>query len=150
MRATHAYTMNGRINIELVGQPEAVEAEISRLVHLLDAERRYAIMLWRIPASIPFEKVKLKDIQEYAQAAGSSQRMVAEIRDAGGRQLALGRPDPTEGEALEEVPWDGHVYTVPPSEVLTADDVSDIFIQYYRSGGAPAGVEQRAFQRKPD
>jgi hypothetical protein len=71
MIATHALTMNGRINGELKSRGMPVEDEIRRLVLLLDGTGRYCLSLWALPPGLPLDDVDHQAWpQEYIQAAG--------------------------------------------------------------------------------
>jgi hypothetical protein len=100
-----------------------------------------------MPSSgLRFDQIDLRAWpKEYVQAAGSSARMMAEIRriEAGEpKHYALGRQvDGQHGHAVIE--WDGYLTTVRTNEVLNVDQVGDLFVAFYETGELPASVTCR-------
>jgi hypothetical protein len=147
---THAITIDGHTSMEAAPYDSTVEAAIERAVRMLDGGRHFAVSLWALPPGTPIDLVKHDEWpQEYIQAAGEDgQRLTAEVRqrdDAGGyEQFVIGR-SATSSEALTEtISWSGGSSAVTPSEVLTTDEVVELFLAYYHSGTVPP-----AFSRRP-
>ncbi len=148
---THAITIDGHTSMEAAAYDSTVEAAIERAVRMLDSERHFAVSLWALPPDTPIDLVKRDEWpQEYVQAAGEDgQRLTAEVRErdgAGGyEQFVIGRSGASSDEALTEtISWSGASSDVAPSEVLTVDEVVELFIAYYHSGTVPP-----AFSRRP-
>jgi hypothetical protein len=147
---THAITIDGHTSMEAAPYDSTVEASIERAVRMLDGGRHFAVSLWALPPDTPIDLVKHDEWpQEYIQAAGEDgERLTAELRqrdEAGGyEQWVIGRSD-TDAEALTEtISWSGGSSTVTPGEVLTTDEVVDLFLAYYHTGTVPP-----AFSRRP-
>ena len=147
---THAITIDGHTSMEAAPYDSTVEASIKRAVRMLDGGRHFAVSLWALPPDTPIDLVKHDEWpQEYIQAAGEDgERLTAELRqrdEAGGyEQWVIGRSD-TDAEALTEtISWSGGSSTVTPGEVLTTDEVVDLFLAYYHTGTVPP-----AFSRRP-
>ena len=82
VKATHAYTINGRTSLQLKGSAEKQEAELRRLVHVLDGVKRCSLSLWVIPDGKDFDDVDVNSYpQEYVQTAGGGDRRTVEIRE---------------------------------------------------------------------
>jgi hypothetical protein len=96
VKATHAYTINGRTSLQLKGSAEKQEAELRRLVHVRDGVKRYSLSLWVIPDGKDFDDVD--------------------------------------------------VTTVASNEVLAADEVADVFVNYFRTGSVPDRYSLREIQ----
>lgn len=143
--ATHALTMNGRINTELKDPDDSPEVVIRKRLASLDGQRRFALMLWPLPNGVPFAEVDVvSGPEEYIQAAGSRERMTVEVRriEAGQpRQFVVGRDVTSRGDSehqAEVIKWDGEIETiVRPSEVFSADQAADLFVSYYGTGWVP-------------
>jgi hypothetical protein len=150
VKATHAYTINGRTSLQLKGSEGSQEAELRRLVHFLDGVKRCSLSLWAIPDGKEFDDVDVNTYpQEYVQAAGGGDRMTAEIReirDGQPHQWVIGRLG--EDDAGQEViEWDDGISTpVASNEVLGADEVADLFVNYYKTGTVPTSYSLREIQ----
>ena len=103
-----------------------------------------------LPPGTPIDLVKRDEWpQEYIQAAGEDgRRLTAELRqrdEAGGyEQFVIGRSETNSEAPTETISWSGGSSAVTPSEVLTTDEVVDLFVAYYHTGTAPP-----AFSRRP-
>jgi hypothetical protein len=152
-----AVTINGDTSFEL--KPRWGEEEMLKLLGRLDGVERYSIVVSKLSAGVPFDRVDMdRDAQEYIQCAGSFDgRLTAEVRevvDGAAHQYVIGRPpeppaDPAAeppadpGDADEIVPWGGHEAHVRPNEVLNGREVSDLFLSYYRTGEIPSSYTRR-------
>jgi hypothetical protein len=148
--ATHAITIDGRTSMEATPYDSTVEATIERAVRMIDGDRHFAASVWALPPGTPLDLVKPSEWpQEYIQAAGEDPgRLTAEVRqrdETGGyEQFVIGRPGANSEAPTETISWSGGHSTVTPSEVLTADEVVELFLAYYRTGAVPS-----AFTRRP-
>jgi hypothetical protein len=83
------------------------------------------------------------------QAAGSAEGMVVEVRresSRGDEQLVIGRPrehDQPEEDPLVEIPWSTYTANVYQSEVFDADEATQLFHEYFRSGSTPSRYRLR-------
>jgi hypothetical protein len=148
---THAVTIDNHTSMELEAFDSTIEDTIKRLVGLVDGDRHFSISLWRLPEDRPFDRIDMSQWpQEYVQTAGTGpDRLTAEIRQAtpdgsGHEQFVLGRPGGGSEEPTETISWDASSTSVRPSEVLTADEVTDLFIYYYQTGAVPEQFARRA------
>lgn len=148
--ASYAITIDGRTSMEAAASDSTVEATIERAVRMIDGDRHFAVSLWALPPGTPIDLVNRDEWpQEYIQAAGEDRgRLTAEVRrrdDAGGyEQFVIGRPGATSEAPTETLSWPGGHSTVTPNEVLTADEVVDLFTAYYSTGDVPP-----VFSRRP-
>lgn len=147
---THAVTMNGRIH-GAVKDPDLSPREvIGERLALLDGVVRCSLSLWRLPESVPFDRVDLAAWpQEYVQAAGSADGMTVEVRrlgEPGRRHYVVGRAvRDASGPPLEVViPWNGFEARVYSSEVFSAAEAAEVFAQYYDTGQVPDTLRLRA------
>jgi hypothetical protein len=145
----HALTTNGRISDELKGRGDP-EEELRRRLKLLDGDERFSLSLWRLPDSIPFDKVDLEAWpQYYIQAAGSADRMIVEVRseaDGVARQFAVGRKssDVNHGSAAKEkIVWNGQDHAAVLNEIFSAAEAADLFVNYYKNGQVPESYSLR-------
>ncbi len=104
------------------------------------------MMLWGLPPGVPFDRVDLRSFPtEYIQCAGgASDRFVCEVREGSaeaGMQYVLGRIGEPPGE--EVVSWDGFELNVYANEVLNIDEVTQLFVEYFRSGLTPSYFARR-------
>jgi hypothetical protein len=149
---THAITMNGNIHGQLnPWEPDTPEDEIARLLRLVDGTHRYSFSLWALPPNKPFDRINFrKNPQEYIQTAGAPHRMTVEVReivDGKPRQQVLGRPVDDPLTLTEDVvAWDGVKTPVKSNEVLTVDEVIEMFVHYYRSADAPPWCSRRLLE----
>lgn len=149
--ATHALTMNGRINGELKDPDDSPEGVIRKRLSSLDGRRRFSLMLWALPHGVAFDDVDIVNgPDEYIQTAGSRERMTIEIRriEANGpRQYVVGRSLPSRDDdepAAELIEWDGGIQTiVHPSEVFCAHEAAELFVSYYATGWIPESYALR-------
>jgi hypothetical protein len=148
MTPAFAVTMNGRTSFEL--KPQSAEQEIVELAGRLDGVDRFSMILWRLPDGVPFVEVDVNDYpHEYMQCAGDfNDRMTCEIREAADDELhqyVLGRSadETDDAEADQIVPWNDHVAKVRPNEVLSGDEVAELFVHYYRTGTEAPGYSRR-------
>jgi len=147
--ASHAITIDGRTSMEAAAYDSTVEATIERAVRMIDGDRHFAVSLWALPPGTPVDLVNRDEWpQEYIQAAGEDQRrLTVEVRrrdDAGGyEQFVVGRPRATPEAPTETISWPGGNSAVTPGEVLTADEVVDLFTAYYGTGAVPAEFSHR-------
>jgi hypothetical protein len=146
MNVTHGISMNGRIHGELKNPDLSPQLEVRRLVSLLDGSHRYSIVLWALPPGVPFDRVNHKSWPvEYIQAAGSSDRMLVEVRhlvDGAPQQTVVGRRNESPGE-LGVVVWDQFRTEVWANELFTADEAGDLFAAYYATGSVPRSYALR-------
>jgi hypothetical protein len=144
---THAVTMNGRTSFELKGHAgSSPEEEMIELLGKLDGVQRYSMIVWALPADRPFDRVDLRSFPtKYIQCAGGAAGgFICEVREGtaeAGTQCALGRAEVSAGE--EVVTWNGCSSTVPANEVLSVDEVGELFVEYFRSGSSPSSYARR-------
>ena len=146
-------TLSGTISFELIDPDrETCEVEVGRYLRRLDGIDIFSVVLWKIPAGKEFSDVDLRKYpKEYIQAAGSRDRMAAEIRrqrpDGSAQQLAIGRASDG-GHFLQDeiVPWSTHQVLVQKNEVLDVEEVVDLFAHYYRDGDVPSTYSLREFE----
>jgi hypothetical protein len=148
---THAVTIDNHTSIEFESFDSTVEDAIESLVGLVDGDRHFAISLWRLPDDRPFDRIDMSQWpQEYLQTAGAGpDRLTAEIRLAtpdgsGHDQFVIGRPGGGSEERTETISWEGFSTSVRPSEVLTANEVAALFIDYYQTGTVREQFTRRA------
>ena len=138
--------MNGRIHGELKNPDLPPDAEIRRLVKLLDGSYRYSLILWALPPGVAFDRVNFKAWPvEYIQAAGSLDRMTVEVRqvvDDVPRQCVVGRPGVPPG-GQEIVEWNESTTSVMANELFRADEAGDLFVAYYATGSVPGNYRLR-------
>jgi hypothetical protein len=128
-----------------------VEDELVRLLGRLNGTDRYSFLIWKLPEGKSLLDVGTEDQARkvYMQCAGDfNGRMTCEIResvDGEKHQYVLGRAaDATDdAEADQLVPWNDHVVQVRPNEVLSGDEVADLFVHYYRTGTSAPGYNRR-------
>lgn len=149
--AAYAVTVNGRLSMELKSSPSrSIDAELHRMLSLLDGELRFAFLLWRLPDGVSLERFNLKTgPTEYLQCAGGfSGRFVCETRwtDPEGitRHESIGRGEAEVGDAqYEKVRWSTFETTVRSSEVLSLDEIIELFDSYLAVGEIPASYRTR-------
>lgn len=142
--------MNGRISTELKPRPgRTVEEELIARLHLLDGADRFALLLWRLPAGVPFDQFDLDSgPTDYIQCAGGlAGRFTCEIRtmasDGSPRQEVIGRPLGEQDLESETVRWGERQTTVRENEVLRLSDLEELFTAYLSDGEIPGGYERR-------
>lgn len=152
MIPTHAWSMNGpERNTELQPWDGRPEDEIRRLVGRLNGTDRYAFLIWKMPEGKGLFDVGPEDDARdvYMQCAGDfNGRLTCEIRelvDGEPHQYVLGRAAEAadDAEADQVVPWNDHVAKVRPNEVLSGDEVAELFVHYYRTGTSAPGYGRR-------
>jgi hypothetical protein len=154
MIPTHAWSMNGgKSDTELQAWDDRPEDEIRRLLGRLNKTDRYSFLLWRLPADRGLGELTQEEYNRYSsvymQCAGDfAGRMTCEIRelvDGKPHQYVLGRVAEADdgAEADQIVPWNDHVATVRPNEVLSGEEVADLFVHYYRTGMEAPGYSRR-------
>lgn len=152
MIPVYAVTMNGRISTELKPRPgRSLNEELGHRLSLLDGGERFALLLWRLPDGVPFDKFDLESgPQEYIQCAGGlSGRFMCEMWHAdpsGGsaRHQILGRERIDADEEATEVVRCSNIDTpVRPNEVLNVDEVRQLFESYLTSGDIPSSYRKR-------
>jgi hypothetical protein len=149
--ATHVTAMNRRSNIDMPGTPAQVEAELRELLERLNGAERYSFLIWKLPEGKSLYDVGPNDParKAYMQCAGDFEgRMTCEIRelvDGEPHQYVLGRADEADDDAEGDqvVPWNDHVAKVRPNEVLSGEEVAELFIHYYRTGTEAPGYSRR-------
>jgi hypothetical protein len=143
--------MNGRISTELKPRPgRTIEEELAARLDLLDGEDRFALLLWRLPEGVPFDRFDLDSgPTDYIQCAGGvAGRFMCEVRrvapDGRPRHEVIGR-GPVTGPALASalVPWSEKETSVQANEVLSRDEVAELFTAYLAHDSVPAGYECR-------
>ncbi len=130
-------TVNGRTTTEVGNRPDIpIEDELRHRIALLDGLNYYSLWLWRLPDEVPFDQVDLgSGPTEYMQCAGGQAgRFTCDVRlrDETGaiNHLVVGRTivESADQRAIEEIPWDGVRARVRSSEVLTREEVADLFL----------------------
>jgi hypothetical protein len=143
--------MNGSGGGTLVAWDGDVEAELVLLLGRLNGSERYSFLIWRLPEGKSLLEVGPDDDarRSYMQCAGDfGGRITCEIRelvDGEPHQYVLGRSDEADddAEADQVVPWNDHVAKVRPNEVLSGEEVAELFIHYYRTGNEAPGYSRR-------
>jgi hypothetical protein len=150
-RPTHAVTIDNHTSMQLESFDSTIEDTIKRLVGLVDGDRHFAVSLWRLPQDRPVDRIDMSQWpREYVQTAGTGpDRLTAEIRQAtldgrGHEQFVIGRPGGGSEEPTETISWEGSSTPVRPSEMLTTDEVTALFIHYYQTGTVPEQFTRRA------
>ncbi len=97
-------------------------------------------LIYRIPDGA--EQGDKIDAPEWIQTAGTAERLTVEIKrqDADGayRQYVVGRPNAAnEQDDTDSVQFRGFQHHVRPSEVLTAAEAIDLFLEFYDHGTIP-------------
>jgi hypothetical protein len=143
----------GKSDTELQAWDEKPEDELRRLLGRLNRTDRYSFLLWRLPADRGLGELTQREYQRYSsvymQCAGDfNGRVTCEIResvDGEMHQYVLGRSDDLtdDAEADQLVPWNDHVTKVQPNEVLSGEEVADLFVHYYRTGTEAPGYSRR-------
>ena len=150
LRATHALTSNNRLTEELWSSYETPEEILRNRLARLDANKVFAIVLWRMPPGLDFDSVKAaRDCNEYIQGAGSADRLVVEIRsktNGGYHQWAIGRGGDSATREFVEVSGDRML--VPGSEVLTCQDALELFMEYLKTDSVPSKYSRREITLK--
>lgn len=154
MIPTHVFSFNGRNHTELQPREGTVDERLVYLLGRLNGTDRYSLILWKLPEGQRLFDVDVdKASEEYIQTAGDfNGRMTAEVReivDGAPHQSVIGRATDYQGDtetADEVVPWNGYEARVRPNEVLSGDEVSDLFVSYYRHGEVPSGYTRRRIQ----
>jgi len=143
---THIVTTNGDSHIFLDDFIRPYKEQISRVLHLLDGERRWGYSLWQAPEGVGLFAIdKKKYPQNFMQSAGTAEAMTIEVRfvedDGVGRQYVLGRPDEVvEGEPPVVLRYlnESRELRLYPNEVFNADEASEIYYQYFLTDEVPA------------
>ena len=151
MTATHAVTMNGQMSTELTPEPGGLSAgeRLTASLHRMDGERFFACLLWRLPEGVEFDRYDLASgPDEYIQCAGGGAgRLTCEIRvasDGGFRHYVIGRRgDAGPKPASEPIRWAAFETTVQENEVLSADEVAELFQAYLADETIPAAYQCR-------
>jgi len=151
MVATHVCQVNAFGGIPLAGSDDEVEDELVRLLGGLDGTEEFSFVIWKLPAGKGLADVKHDDPahQEYMQCAGAfTGRLTCEIRvlvDGELHQYVLGRSadEDSDAAAHEVVHWGEYEAKVRPNEVLTGDEVAELFVHYYRTGTSAPGYTER-------
>ena len=147
MIATHAYSLNGRVWIELQDSFGSPSEELRTLLGRLNGDDRYSLILCKLPDGEHLDEMSPGDeALQYIQSAGSATRLVVEVSrlEDGerasfliGRPVAAGSSDPE-----EEVRWSNFVAVVHRSEVFDADEAATLFSSYYCTGSVPSEYVQ--------
>jgi hypothetical protein len=122
---------------------------LARSLRLLDAERRYSLVVWRLPEGTNWNNVDpATQSDEYLQCAGSASRLVIELRRREGdkhAQYVVGsEPTPGQGmEPTEVVKWGKYTLKVHRSEVYDAEKALPLFLAYVHSGQLPKDTTRR-------
>src|SRR3954451_21152629 len=141
MIATHVTSMNGGSNIDMPGTPTQVETELRELLQRLDGTDHYSLLIWKLPDGKGLLDVDPEDQARkvYMQCAGEfNGQMTCEIRervDGEPHHYVLGHSAGADDDAKPDqiVPWNDHEAEVRPNEVLSGDEVADLFVHYYRT-----------------
>lgn len=148
--ATHGVTMNGRISTELKPRPgRTLEEELTARLGLLDGATRFALLLWRLPEGVPFDRFDLDSgPTDYIQCAGGvAGRFTCEVRsvasDGRPRQEVIGRAQDQHDAGSETVRWGEHETTVRENEVLRLGELEELFTAYLTGEEIPGGYERR-------
>ena len=118
-----------------------MENEIAARLDRLDGTERFAVMLWALPPSTDFERVRLdKWPVHFIQAAGTRDRMTVEIRFAdedSDVQAVIGKTETVDSEPDQVIEWDGIATPVFETEVFTAAEAVPLFLSYWQRGRVP-------------
>jgi hypothetical protein len=115
---------------------------ILRHLKHLDGERRYALLLFRLPVGKALDQVDLDTFPvEYIQCAGAANGMTVEIRvmsDQGAHQYTVGRKTMDEEiSQTAQIAWDEYILEVFSNEVFDAEGAAILFRNYYESDSIP-------------
>lgn len=135
MKATHAFTYNGDMHVELKGFGNSVETEIGRLLGRLDGQNLYSFSIWQLPPGRQLDQVDHNSWPEnFIQAAGSKSQLTVEIRHVvDGTDLleTVGRSESRGGNPTA-IRWNGYLSTVDSAEVWTSSEAAELFVDFYR------------------
>lgn len=143
---THVVTTNGDSHMFLGDQVRPYPDQISRVLHLMDGERRWGYSLWRAPEGVGLFAIdKKKYPQNYMQSAGTAAAMTIEARFVGddgvARHYAVGRPTEKnfEGEPSVVLRYlngarELHVF---PNEVFDAEEAAKVYYDYFLTDTVP-------------
>jgi len=148
MIATHVFTINGRVWVELNDSYGPEADELARLLGRLNGNDRHSLILWKLLEGKSLDQVNpSNDARQYLQAAGSAERMTVEVRREtvdGAEQCVLGSPhEGSPGGESVVIPWGVHEVRVETYEVFDAAQASKIFECYYRTGAPPSSCSAR-------
>jgi hypothetical protein len=136
VKPTHALTINGQTSFELSDVVKPAADVLARSIGLLDGERKFALLLWRLPVDRTLDEIDLKtEPVEYLQCAGSASRLTIEVSESddgiGVRQYVLGTADALSADPpTEEIRWQDHTAEVYSSEVFDSSQAIEIFSYY--------------------
>ena len=153
MTAPHGVTMNGRISTALKPRPgRTIEEELAARLSLLDGADRFALLLWRLPEGVPFDRFDLDSgPTDYIQCAGGvAGRFTCEVRrvasDGRHQQEVIGRTPVDDELKSETVHWGEHKTIVRENEVLQLDELEELFTTYLANGEIPGRYARRLLE----
>ncbi|MBK0421715.1 hypothetical protein JD292_06470 [Leucobacter sp. CSA2] len=143
--------INSSISSRLSDTFRSFRDQIRRSLGRLDGEETFAYSIYFVPddAGWPDAPGYDDDLYNdfYLQSAGTAEAMVIELKrkdiDGETRQYAVGRPAPADQSDMVEVHYADSTLTVPPSEVFTADEATDIYYQYFQNQTIPEDLTLR-------
>jgi hypothetical protein len=145
---THAVTVNGHTSMELESFRDlSDEDELVQRLRTLDGVDSFALVLWKLPEGVAFADVDVAEAsgENYMQCAGRfSGSLTCEIRDPDGH-FVLGRASDADEDAPIEsvIEWNAHRTLVRENEVLSGDEVAELFVSYLQTGHEPDGYIRR-------
>lgn len=80
MTTTHAFSLNGKIWLELNDSRQPIAERIHSILSDLDGVKKYSFMLWRMPTGKTLGEVDPAQGEEYLQCAGSAEKMTIKVR----------------------------------------------------------------------
>lgn len=128
--------------------------KFSRALHQFDGTDRFALILWALPPGMDSDQAMAAGLdREYLQAAGRDHAMTVEICKAGGVQwgadwvrYVIGRPGECDGALDVPIVLPTTTEMRSSAEVFDADEASQLFYSYYKTGDIPAGYTLRPEQ----
>src|ERR1700733_3738264 len=149
---THAVKYDGGIMVSSISNRRDISVFANPL-HRFNGDNQWALGLEALPAGMEYGEMVHAgiDTTEYLQAAGSGPGAITgEIRKRGGGQwgaewvrYVVGHPH--DGEAPLDVPLNlpHSIQLVSQYEVFDADEASELFYTYYKTGDIPADYSLR-------
>lgn len=128
--------------------------EFGRRLSRFNGTDRFALILWALPPGMDSDQASAAGLdREYIQAAGRSDAMTVEICKAGGAQwgaawvrYVIGHPGAGDGALDVPIVLPTTTEMRSSAEVFDADEASQLFYSYYKTGDIPAGYMLRPEQ----
>lgn len=145
---THVMEYNGRI-AATIGR-DAGPLQFAGPLRALDGSEQWSVVLYPLPPGKSYEDVANLPTPEYLQAAGEAERMVVELRKAGGAQWGadwvryiVGHPHDRNAPVDVAIKLPDTTEIVSQPEVFDAEEAVQLFMTYHRTGDIPPGYVLR-------